>query len=126
MNATAPLRAPGALATLFGALAAACALAQPGDPPKTAEAIVADIACNSCHDSRPVPGAPPLAPAWSAIAARWRGVPDAEERLAAVIAGGSRERHWEGSTMFDSMLPHEPWVAPDEARAIARWILADH
>lgn len=104
---------------------AASASAQPGmGPPQDAASLKSDLACDSCHASTlSVPGAPPLAPAWGDIAQRWRRVPDAEKKLADIIVGGSDKRHWEGNAMFESMLPHAPWVTPEDGRTLARWVL---
>lgn len=104
--------------------AAATASAQPGmGPPQDAASLKSDLGCDSCHASISVPGAPPLAPAWGDIAQRWRRVPGAEQKLADIIVGGSSKRHWEGRAMFDTMLPHAPWVTPDDGRTLARWVL---
>lgn len=118
-SAFAALLAAGLLA------AVAPASAQPGmGPPQDAVSLKSDLACDSCHASTlSVPGAPPLAPAWGDIAQRWRRVPGAERKLADIIVGGSNKRHWEGRAMFDSMLPHAPWVTPDDARTLARWVM---
>lgn len=117
------MRAPAlGLATL---LALPCAQAQLSSAERArGEAIVADVGCNSCHASISVPGAPPLAPDWAAIRARWARAGDAEATLAATIVEGTRERHWKGSAMFEAMLPNAPWVAPEDGRLLARWILA--
>lgn len=119
-------------ARLAAALATACiaiagpAAAQPAMPePAT---LAGDLGCNACHAAEPAGSArhpaPPPAPSWREIAARYRGDAAAAERLAQVVAGGSGERHWKGRAGFESMLPQAPWVKPEEARALVRWILA--
>lgn len=121
-----PLTALAAAAVAAALLAmATSASAQPGmGPPQDAASLKGDLACDSCHASTlSVPGAPPLAPAWGDIAQRWRRVPDAEKKLADIIVGGSSKRHWEGNAMFESMLPHAPWVSPEDGRTLARWVL---
>jgi cytochrome c551/c552 len=117
-------RAARLAAIAFAPLAASCAWGQPVPGPPDPGAIVADVACNSCHAQGATAAAPPAAPDWPKIAARWRSDPQAEEKLAAIIVGGTRERHWAGAAMLESMLPQAPWVKPEEARAVARWILA--
>jgi cytochrome c551/c552 len=110
-------------AIAFLPLAASCAWGQAVPGRADPGAIVADVACNSCHAASAA-RTPPVAPDWPKIAERWRSDPQAEEKLAAIIVGGTRERHWAGAAKLDSMLPQAPWVKPDEALAVARWILA--
>ena len=105
---------------------AACATAG-GDPRSTERGADLAVAagCNTCHADRAAPAGspPPVAPAWSEIAARYRARPDAAEALVPVVIGGSDERHWKGSP-FVSMLPNERALCAEEARQVVRWILA--
>lgn len=66
------------------------------------------------------------APSWREIAARYRGRAEAEDQLTRAVIGGSDpgRRHWRNQAAFANMLPNEAQVAPDEARAIVRWILS--
>lgn len=104
---------------------AGCAFAQPPSAPREApDALAVSLGCTSCHAAAPAAGAPPAAPSWREIAARYRGDAGAGDRLARIVVEGSGERHWKGRAMFEAMLPNAPWVSHEEARAVVRWILA--
>jgi cytochrome c551/c552 len=87
--------------------------------------LALDSGCTLCHaklakaDGMSVP---PRAPAWNAIAGRYRGQ-DVEDRLvAAVVQGtGADRRHWRGT--IATMPPNAVEVSERDARALVRWIL---
>ena len=68
----------------------------------------------------------PTAPSWQDIARRYRGSPDAEDRLVELVLAGSDpgNRHWKGHVEFDRMLSNEVATTPDEARRLVHWILS--
>ena len=105
---------------------AACAQLTPGGGADHPAALVAaDRGCDTCHAASAPPlgqGRAPLAPAWQEIADRYRRDSGARDALAAVLIGGTAERHWKGEPMV-AMLPHEKWVSREEARALVDWIL---
>jgi cytochrome c len=117
------LVAPGVVLGAIVLSAAGCASL--ADPPTRAAGLAVDLGCATCHATRPVPlgRGMPIAPSWQEIAERYRRDPGAQEALADALLGGTEERHWKGSP-FVTMLPHEKWIAPEDAHAIARWILA--
>jgi cytochrome c551/c552 len=108
------------------ALVAACA-GLPSEPTSgRAVELAASHGCETCHARTAPPlggGRTSIAPAWNEIAARYRSDPGAEEALAGVLIGGTEERHWKGEPLV-TMLPHEEWITPEEARVLVRWILA--
>jgi cytochrome c len=85
--------------------------------------------CALCHAFEPVKrgadAAPPPAPAWRDIAARYRGKPGAEDKLVAVVMRGTNpaDRHWAGKASVVDMPPNPVAISEDEARTIVRWIL---
>jgi cytochrome c551/c552 len=89
-----------------------------------------DRGCTLCHRESPAPREPgdaaPLAPSWREIAARYRGRPDAEQRLTQVVIEGAdpADRHWKDRVDFIQMRANAPHVTPDEARSLVRWILS--
>lgn len=90
-----------------------------------------EAGCTVCHrDASDAPGAqatPPLAPSFAEIAARYRDVPGAEERLARIVVQGGDpgERHWKERLGYVEMGANAPRVTLEEARAHARWILRE-
>ena len=87
-------------------------------------ALADDLGCHTCHARKAPPlgsGPVPIAPAWEEIARRYRHDSAAELALAQVLVGGTEERHWKGEPLV-TMLPHEKWVTPGEARELVRWI----
>jgi len=83
--------------------------------------------CLLCHALEPAKPAvvPPSAPAWRDIAARYRGTPDAEDKLVAVVMRGTEpgDRHWAGKAGVVDMPPNPVGISEDDARRIVRWIL---
>jgi cytochrome c551/c552 len=100
--------------------------ARPDDEP-TLRRMAADYGCTLCHREAPAPrpvAGTPLAPSWREIAARYRGR-DAEAELTRIVMEGAdpAERHWKDRHDFVAMGANAPRVAPDEARALVRWLL---
>jgi cytochrome c len=91
--------------------------------------LATDRGCTLCHSERPQrlgdDAVPPPAPAWSEIAKRYRGRPDAEDRLVATVTRGVRpeDRHWAGKTSAVAMPPNRVEITEEEARRLIRWIL---
>ena len=89
-----------------------------------------ELGCTVCHQVAAAPragtGAPPLAPSFDQIAARYRGKLGAERRLTVIVMDGARpgERHWKDRLEFTSMRANAPKVSRDRARALVRWILS--
>ena len=112
------------IALLAGLLAVATVLPSQGAGPTEIAALADRQGCTTCHQGTPrATSAPaPIAPSWEEIASRYRGVPDARERLTRVVVGGTDGRHWP-ETEFKFMLPSERALRPDQTREIVRWIL---
>ena len=95
-----------------------------------APALASARGCTVCHRDeatlRSLDGSVPLAPSWRAIAARYRGEGDAEERLTRIVIEGAdpADRHWKDRIEFTAMRGSEESLTPGEARALVRWILA--
>ena len=107
--------------------AAAVATAAPLDDQMNR--LAADSGCSLCHSARPPrtvgDAVPQPAPAWSDIAKRYRGQPDAEDKLVAIVVRGSgpEGRHWAGKTS-DVVMPANPVeISEKDARRLIRWIL---
>jgi len=92
--------------------------------------LAVDRGCTLCHRDAPVPReqgeAPPLAPSFAEIAARYRAQAGAEQSLTHVVIEGAdpSDRHWKDRADFVRMGGNAPRVTPDEARALVRWILS--
>lgn len=90
--------------------------------------LAVERGCTFCHSPEPskaVGGAvPPTGPAWSDISRRYRGQPGAEDRLTAIVGGGSDpgKRHW-ARTSGVVMPSNQILISEDEARMLVRWIL---
>jgi cytochrome c len=84
----------------------------------TAQTTGADLAkarnCLACHQI----DAKRVGPSFKLIAERHAGQPSAQEYLAGTIRSGGRGR-WGAVPM-----PAQPQVSPEDARAIADWILS--
>jgi cytochrome c len=109
------------------ALSSAVAAADPFDDEMNRLAV--DRGCTLCHSARPEKpmddAVPPPAPAWSEIARRYRGRPDAEDKLVAIVIRGVRpeDRHWAGKTSAVVMPPNRVEISEEDARRLIRWIL---
>jgi len=83
----------------------------------------------ACHTIVPAPrradGLPPIAPAWSDIAIKYRDDPGASERLTRTVMTGSNPnaRHWAGKVSDVSMPPNAGVVTEAEARMLVNWLL---
>ena len=91
--------------------------------------LATDSGCTLCHSARPEKArddaVPPPAPAWSEMAKRYRGRPDAEDKLVAIVIRGVRpeDRHWAGKTSAVVMPPNRVEISEEDARRLIRWIL---
>jgi cytochrome c551/c552 len=100
----------------FATLVLAAAMSAPGAGQATetqATALMSEHKCYLCHAD----DAQGTGPAFHEIAARYRSNPDAAGIIAARISRGMR-----GSGPWH--MPPHPELSPDEARAIARYILS--
>jgi cytochrome c len=85
--------------------------------------------CARCHSLLPPKATgnpvPPIAPAWTEIAERYRGQPDAEDRLVAVVRRGSgtEDRHWAGMTRATKMPANALEIDEGDARQLIQWVL---
>lgn len=113
---------------LLGLVAAVSSAAQAGED--DAARLATARGCTICHRPSLSPDAPSaLAPTWREIADRYRGKPDAVDRLGGVVLAGSTwrpsERHWAGKAILGGMPPNTDIdLQPAEARRLVRWILA--
>ena len=88
--------------------------------------------CNLCHKLEPrKPGAQevlPYGPAWKDIAKKYKGQPDAADRLTRTVLQGSdatgAERHWRGKAEGASMMPNRVEISDTDARRFVLWILS--
>jgi cytochrome c len=109
------------------ALSSAVAAADPFDDEMNR--LATDSGCTLCHSPLPEKArddaVPPPAPAWSEIAKRYRGRPDAEDKLAAIVTRGVKpeDRHWAGKTSAVAMPPNRVEITEEDARRLIRWIL---
>ena len=110
-----------------------CALAAADDPMPGAQfmrELANDRGCTTCHREVSAgakdDSALAMAPSWHDIAARYRNVPDARARLAALVLAGSdpNDRHWKNNAAFDRMMANEIATTPQEADQLVRWILS--
>ena len=108
-------------------LPSAVAVADPYDDRMNRLAV--DSGCTLCHSERPRgardDAVPPPAPSWSEIARRYRGRPDAEDALVAIVMRGVRpeDRHWAGKTSAVAMPRNRVEITEEDARSLIRWIL---
>ena len=92
--------------------------------------LASERGCTTCHREASTPAkddsAIAMAPSWHDIAARYRNVPDARARLAALVLAGSdpNDRHWKNNAAFDRMMANEIATTPQEADQLVRWILS--
>ena len=95
-------------------------------PDEQMQKLSLDSGCTLCHarvaktDAMSVP---PPAPAWNAIARRYRGQAGAEDKLVdAVVRGtGPDRRHWRTTDV--AMPPNAVEINERDTRALVRWIL---
>lgn len=127
---TANLRSILALAALVASTAFQAGAAPTAAQRDAARRDAGDLGCTVCHRQATPPrtdaGAPPLAPSFDDIAARYRGKPGAEARLTRVVLQGEGpgERHWKDRLEFTSMGANAPRVSEARARKLVRWILS--
>ena len=101
-----------------------------GPSPRDMEQLATDKGCYFCHraeSSKAGGGALlPYAPSWADIAQKYRNQNGAEDRLTAIVLGGSDRKnfHWRGKVSDPGMLPNVPEIDEDEARQLVRWILS--
>jgi cytochrome c len=85
--------------------------------------------CMACHTIGPAPrradGLPPIAPAWSDVAIRYRDDPAAHDKLTRTVLGGSdpKQRHWAGKVSPAAMPPNLMVIPEADARQLVNWIL---
>jgi cytochrome c len=88
--------------------------------------------CALCHSEEPRKAGTdellPIGPSWKEIARRYRGQPNAEDRLTNVVVSGSgpgpKDRHWANKASGVSMPPNTVEISPEDASKLVRWILA--
>lgn len=125
---------PHALGVLAASLAMSLWLAAPAaaNPAENDEAMLklaTHSGCMACHSLTPQPrradGLPPIAPAWSDIAIKYRDDPAAHDRLTRTVISGSdpARRHWVGKVSAANMPPNALAVGEDDARRLVNWIL---
>ena len=102
----------GSMVRLAWLVLSAAALARPAFAVEDAQALLERHRCAICHDEQ----ATKAGPSYREIAARHRGDPRAQASVVAVIAQGKH-----GAALWP-MPPSQ--VPPDEARAMAAYILA--
>jgi cytochrome c551/c552 len=104
----------------------AAAVADPHDD--RMNRLAADSGCTLCHSAGPARSkdlVPPRAPSWGEIAERYRNRPNAEDKLVAIVVGGSGPggRHWTGKTGGVEMPENRVEIKEEDARSLIRWIL---
>jgi cytochrome c551/c552 len=99
---------------LLSLLLAACdGTTAPEQPPGLA--IAEHNGCLGCHEV----DRDGVGPSFREIAARYHGVPDAEEQLFAKVKHGGKGAWGEKLAM-----PHNMQIPDDRIRALVRWVLA--
>jgi cytochrome c len=128
---------PGACARPALALLWACALASlswsvqanPAENDAAMLKLATYSGCMACHSIGPLPrradGLPPIAPAWSEVAIKYRDDPAASDKLTRTVMSGSdpKSRHWTGKVSPADMPPNARVVEADDARRLVNWIL---
>ena len=116
------------VAIVFGLLHNA-ALANPAENDEAMLKLATYSGCMACHTILPQPrrpdGLPPIAPAWSDIAIKYRDDPAAHDRLSRTVISGSDpgRRHWMGKVTAVNMPPNALVVDAEDARRLVNWIL---
>lgn len=85
------------------------------------------LTCHSVEAGRQGPaGLDPIAPAWQDVAARYRGDPQAPQRLVQAVLRGTRAdgAHWSGEVAGLAMPPSGQALAEADLRRLIAWILA--
>jgi cytochrome c len=122
-------RALALLSMTLLALADPAARANPAENDAALLKLATLSGCMACHTIAPAPrradGLPPIAPAWSDVAIRYRDDPAASDKLTRVVMGGSdpQQRHWSGKVSQVQMPPNLRVIPEDEARRLVNWIL---
>ncbi|HEY6964814.1 MAG TPA: hypothetical protein VI407_06310 [Erythrobacter sp.] len=114
------------MAAAILALWNAAAVADPYDD--RMNRLAADGGCTLCHSAGPARSKevlPVRAPTWSEIAERYRNRLGAEDKLVAIVVGGSGPggRHWAGKTGGVEMPANRVEIKEEDARTLIRWIL---
>ncbi len=111
-------------ATLLAAAMSACApftatqtATGPGCDPVAAKAMAQKDHCLRCHSSTKQKEGP----SYSAMAAKYRGNPDAEARLYEHLTTGEVAKMSDGHTDFHKSIATEK---PEKIRNLVRWILS--
>ena len=110
-------------------LAAPAALANPAENDAAMFKMATLSGCMACHTLGPTPrradGLPPIGPAWSDVAIRYRDDPAASDKLTRTVMGGSdpNQRHWAGKVSPAAMPPNATVIPEAEARRLVNWIL---
>lgn len=86
--------------------------------------------CFICHgvelDARGPAGLKPVGPPWKAVAARYKGDPEAGRNLTAAVMGGTSlyNRHWKDESSGVAMPPNGVAISEADAKKLVAWILA--
>lgn len=116
------------IACLVACLASPLAFA---DAKKDAEMLklASSSGCMTCHSiesGKPGPdGLKPIGPAWTDVAAQYRGKPGATEFLTRVVQEGSNpySSHWKNRVSGIAMPPNAVAITPANTRELVSWIL---
>lgn len=117
------------LVTTLAATLAGPAAANPSENDEAMLKLATYSGCMACHRITPGPrrtdGLPPIAPAWTDIALKYRDDPAAHDRLARTVISGSdpNKRHWVGKVSAANMPPNALAIDADDARRLVNWIL---
>lgn len=85
------------------------------------------MTCHSIESGKPGPdGLKPIGPAWSDVAAQYRGKPGATEFLTRVVQEGSNpySSHWKNRVSGIAMPPNAVAINPADTRQLVSWILS--
>ena len=86
--------------------------------------------CLTCHGveaAKPGPnGMAPIGPAWSDVAKKYQGRPDAVEQLTRTVMQGSSpyNSHWAGKVSGLAMPPNAVAIKEQDAKRLVTWILS--
>lgn len=81
--------------------------------------------CQGCHARVPEAGKPGVGPAWTEVARKYQGDPQARQKLTWTVLKGSNpyEPHWAGKVSGLAMPEHAAAISEIDAQYLVRWIL---
>lgn len=106
------------------------AQANPAENDAAMRKLATDSGCMDCHTAQRAPlradGLPPIAPAWSDVAQRYRDDPTAYRKLTQTVMTGAdpAKRHWVAKTGPGTMPSNAQQISEADAQMLVNWLLA--